>query len=184
MNYSTLILDIIYLIGSVTFILGLRMLSKPESARKGNSIAAVGMTAAILGTIFLHQGTVAPIIYILLAAGIAVGTIIGWMAAKKVQMTAMPQLVSIFNGMGGGCAALISFMEFPVHAHDPKLALMVMAGLIIGSVSFSGSVIAFLKLNGNLNSNPRLPFYNIINAVVLVFTLVMVYLWQLQVLIA
>lgn len=169
MNYSTLILDIIYLIASVTFILGLKMLSKPESARNGNLIAAVGMTAAIIGTIFLHQGAIAPIIYILLFAGIAIGTVIGWIAAKKVKMTAMPQLVSIFNGMGGACAALISLMEFPVHAHDPKLALMVMAGLIIGSISFSGSVIAFLKLNGNLNSNPRLPFYNIINAIVLLF---------------
>ena len=168
---STLLLDLIYLIASVTFILGLKMLSKPESARNGNLIAAAGMTAAILGTIFLRQGTIPSIIYILLFAAIAIGTIIGWMAAKKVKMTAMPQLVSIFNGMGGGCAALISLMEFPVHAHDPKLALMVMAGLIIGSVSFSGSVVAFLKLNGNLNSNPRIPFYNIINAVILVFTL-------------
>jgi NAD(P) transhydrogenase subunit beta len=168
---STLLLDLIYLIASVTFILGLKMLSKPESARNGNLIAAAGMTAAILGTIFLRQGTIAPIVYILLFAAIAIGTIIGWIAAKKVKMTAMPQLVSIFNGMGGGCAALISLMEFPVHAHDPKLALMVMAGLIIGSVSFSGSVVAFLKLNGNLNSNPRIPFYNIINAIILVFTL-------------
>src|ERR1700739_4430077 len=168
---STLLLDLIYLIASVTFILGLKMLSKPESARNGNLIAAAGMTAAILGTIFLRQGTIPSIIYILLFAAIAIGTIIGWMAAKKVKMTAMPQLVSIFNGMGGGCAALISLMEFPVHSHDPKLALMVMAGLIIGSVSFSGSVVAFLKLNGNLNSNPRIPFYNIINAVILVFTL-------------
>ncbi len=171
MNYSTLILDIIYLVASVTFILGLKMLSKPESARSGNLIAAVGMTAAILGTIFLHQGAISSIVYILLFGGIAIGTIIGWLAAKKVKMTAMPQLVSIFNGMGGACAALISLMEFPEHAHSPKLAIMVMAGLIIGSVSFSGSVVAFLKLNGNLNSNPRLPFYNIINAIILVFTL-------------
>jgi len=167
----TVILDVIYLVASVTFILGLKMLSKPESARKGNLIAAAGMTLAILGTIFLRQTPVAPIIYGLLFGAIAIGTVIGWMTAKKVKMTAMPQLVSIFNGMGGACAALISFMEFQEHAGHMKLMSTVMAGLIIGSVSFSGSVVAFLKLNGNLNSNPRLPFYNIINAIILVVTL-------------
>jgi len=167
----TVILDIIYLVASVTFILGLKMLSKPESARKGNLIAAAGMILAIIGTIFLRSTPIAPIVYGLLYGAIAIGTVIGWMAAKKVKMTAMPQLVSIFNGMGGACAALISFMEFPEHAGHMKLISMVMAGLIIGSVSFSGSVVAFLKLNGNLNSNPRLPFYNIINAVILVVTL-------------
>ncbi len=167
----TVILDIIYLVASVTFILGLKMLSKPESARKGNLIAAAGMTLAIIGTIFLRQNAITPIVYGLLFGAIAIGTVIGWMTAKKVKMTAMPQLVSIFNGMGGACAALISFMEFPEHAGHMKLISMVMAGLIIGSVSFSGSVVAFLKLNGNLNSNPRLPFYNIINAIILVVTL-------------
>ncbi len=168
---STLLLDIIYLVASVTFILGLKMLSKPESARNGNLIAAAGMTAAILGTIFLRNNQIPSIIYILLFAAIAIGTIIGWMTAKKVKMTAMPQLVSIFNGMGGGCAALISLMEFPEHAGHMKLMITVMAGLVIGSVSFSGSVVAFLKLNGNLNSNPRIPFYNVINALILVATL-------------
>jgi NAD(P) transhydrogenase subunit beta len=168
---STLILDIIYLVASVTFILGLKMLSKPESARKGNLIAATGMTLAILGTIFLREKKIEPIVYGLLFGAIAIGTVIGWMAAKKVKMTAMPQLVSIFNGMGGGCAALISCMEFPEHAGHMKLMITVMAGLVIGSVSFSGSVVAFLKLNGNLNSNPRIPFYNIINAIILIVTL-------------
>src|SRR5580704_11002798 len=106
MNNTTIILDIIYLIGSVTFILGLKMMGKPDTARKGNLYAAFGMTLAIFGTIFLHNGPIGPII--------------GWMVAKKVKMTAMPQLVSLFNGMGGACAALISIMEFHVHAGDPK----------------------------------------------------------------
>jgi NAD(P) transhydrogenase subunit beta len=174
MNQSIL-LEIIYLIGSVTFILGLKMMGKPDSARRGNTYAAFGITLAILGTIFLHNGPIAPIIYGMLFAAFAVGGIIGWMVAKKVKMTAMPQLVSLFNGMGGACAALISIMEFHAHAStntlDMKTAMMIMAGLIIGSISFSGSMIAFAKLNGNLNKNPRIPFYNIINAIILLITL-------------
>jgi len=170
MNQSIL-LEIIYLIGSVTFILGLKMMGKPDTARKGNTYAAVGMTLAILGTIFIHEKEVKPIVYILLFGAIAIGGIIGWMVAKKVKMTAMPQLVSLFNGMGGACAALISIMEFSVHIGDMKSIMMVMAGLIIGSISFSGSMVAFMKLNGNLNSNPRIPFYNVINAIILLITL-------------
>jgi len=171
MNNTAIILDVIYLVGSVTFITGLKMMGKPDTARRGNSYAAFGMTLAILGTIFLHDGPIAPIIYGMLFGAFAIGGIIGWMVAKKVKMTAMPQLVSLFNGMGGACAALISIMEFHAHAGDMKTIMMVMAGLIIGSISFSGSMIAFAKLNGNLNSNPRIPFYNIINALILLITL-------------
>ncbi|HTB07052.1 MAG TPA: NAD(P)(+) transhydrogenase (Re/Si-specific) subunit beta [Bacteroidia bacterium] len=166
----TFILDIIYLLASVTFILGLKMLGNPESARKGNLIAAAGMTLAILGTIFLRKEPIAPIIYGLLFGAIAIGTIIGWMVAKKVKMTAMPQLVSLFNGMGGACAALISLIEFPEHLGSLKALATVMAGLIIGSISFSGSMIAFMKLNGNLNKDIRLPFYNAINNIILLVT--------------
>src|SRR3954466_12871294 len=93
------ILDIIYLIASVTFVLGLKMLSGPQTARKGNLWAAFGMTLAIAGTMFLHEGEVAPIIYVLIAAALLIGTVIGWMTAKRVKMTAMPELVSLFNGM-------------------------------------------------------------------------------------
>ena len=88
-------LEFIYLIASVTFILGLKMLGHPETARKGNLIAAAGMTLAIFGTIFLYQGEVSNTVYILIAIAIIIGTIIGWMVAKKVGMTKMPELVSI-----------------------------------------------------------------------------------------
>src|ERR1700733_13342221 len=96
---NQIILDLIYLIGSVTFILGLKMMGKPDTARKGNQYAAIGMTLAILGTIFVRNEPVSTILYVLIFAAIAIGTIIGWMVAKKVKMTAMPQLVSLFNGM-------------------------------------------------------------------------------------
>jgi NAD(P) transhydrogenase subunit beta len=183
------ILEICYLIGSVTFIMGLKMMGNAKTARKGNIVGAVGMTLAILGTIFLHDGEVSPMIYGLIFGAIALGTIIGWMTAKKVQMTKMPELVSMFNGMGGACAALISLIEFNhyYHAEFPKVLMSaaltgefhppygfliaVFAGLVIGSISFSGSVIAFLKLNGTMDKPVRLPAYNIINLIVLIATL-------------
>jgi NAD(P) transhydrogenase subunit beta len=178
----TSLLEIIYLIASVTFIIGLKMMGNPKSARRGNLIAAGGMGIAIFGTIFLHQAEVQPVVYGLIFSALIVGTIVGWMTAKKVQMTKMPELVSMFNGMGGACAALISLMEydhlFSAFDNNPLIAvvtmmqgydnilgrvLAILAGLIIGSVSFSGSVIAFLKLNGTMNKPVRLPSYNIIN---------------------
>src|SRR5687768_17934517 len=107
------ILTLCYLIGSITFILGLKMLSSPATARKGNLIAAAGMTVAILGTIFLYEDEGIKLgNYGWIFGGLIIGSIIGTMAAKKVKMTAMPELVSLFNGMGGACAALISVIEF------------------------------------------------------------------------
>src|ERR1700722_14943147 len=107
------LLTVCYLIASVTFILGLKMLSNPASARKGNLIAAAGMTIAIIGTIFLYENNGENLHnYGWIFGGILVGGIVGTLAAKKVKMTAMPEMVSLFNGMGGACAALISISEF------------------------------------------------------------------------
>ncbi|MBL7747940.1 MAG: NAD(P)(+) transhydrogenase (Re/Si-specific) subunit beta [Chitinophagaceae bacterium] len=168
------ILTICYLIGSVTFILGLKMLSNPATARKGNLIAAGGMIIAIFGTIFLYEENGQKLgNYPWIFGGIAIGTVIGFLAARKVKMTAMPEMVSLFNGMGGACAMLISVVEFD---HIAKLfsegwtiypplsqfksdaipviskghILIIVLGLIIGSVSFAGSVIAWGKLNGKV----------------------------------
>ena len=171
-------LEFIYLIASVTFILGLKMLGHPETARRGNLIAAFGMTLAILGTIFLYQGEVASIIYYLIGAAILIGTIIGWSVARKVGMTKMPELVSIFNGMGGASAALIGLIEFNHYVGEQLSILTIIAGVIIGSISFSGSMIAWAKLNGTLNKPIRLPKYNILNnmmlAAILLFGVYMV----------
>src|SRR5947208_2575248 len=106
------LLDIIYLIASVTFVMGLRLLSGPQTARRGNKWAGFGMALAIGGTIFLNEHEVQPIVYILIATALLIGSITGFLAAKKVKMTAMPEMVSLFNGMGGACAALISLLEF------------------------------------------------------------------------
>ncbi|MBD0376358.1 MAG: NAD(P)(+) transhydrogenase (Re/Si-specific) subunit beta, partial [Flavisolibacter sp.] len=109
------LLILIYLIASVTFIIGLKMLSHPETARRGNLIAAGGMTLAVFGTIFLYtdpRTSEGLHNYGWIFAGLLIGGVIGTFAAKKVKMTAMPEMVSIFNGMGGACAALISIFEF------------------------------------------------------------------------
>jgi NAD(P) transhydrogenase subunit beta len=155
------ILQLSYLVGSVTFILGLKMLSHPDSARKGNLIAAVGMTIAILATIFLYHNEAGEKLhnYGWIFGGLAVGTVVGTLAAKRVQMTAMPEMVSLFNGMGGACAMLISVVEYN---HGMELArttaevldkghlTIIILGMIIGTVSFAGSIIAWGKLNGKI----------------------------------
>jgi H+-translocating NAD(P) transhydrogenase subunit beta len=165
------ILIISYLIASVTFILGLKMLSNPATARKGNLIAAGGMMIAILATIFLYTDDAGNKLhnYGWIFAAIIIGSIAGTLAAKKVKMTAMPEMVSLFNGMGGACAMLISIVEFQhlnkyfhylkcrecseiIHANDYFTGsfIIIFAGLIIGSVSFAGSMIAWGKLNGRI----------------------------------
>ena len=167
------ILDIIYLVASVTFVIGLKMLSHPDTARKGNLYAAFGMALAIVGTIFLYNHadgytTREPIKIILILAAIGVGTVAGWLTASKVQMTKMPELVSLFNGMGGACAAIIGLMEYEHNLGKTGALSTIIAGLIIGSVSFSGSVIAFLKLNETMKKPIRIPSYNILNTVVMI----------------
>ncbi len=164
------ILTLCYLIASVTFILGLKMLSNPATARKGNLVAAAGMTIAIIGTIFLYEENGKRLgNYIWIFGGLLIGAVVGTLAAKKVKMTAMPEMVSLFNGMGGACAMLISIVEFNHLAEIAfveqgefassaisnetvlsTILLVIMAGLIIGSVSFAGSIIAWGKLNGKV----------------------------------
>ena len=169
MNVS--LLEICYLIASLTFVIGLKMMGNPKTARKGNLIGAAGMTVAILGTIFFHDGAVPFIIYALIGLSILIGTLAGWVTARKVAMTKMPELVSLFNGMGGACAALISLIEYPHLSQQVSTLIPVLAGLIIGSVSFSGSMIAFLKLNGTMNKAIRIPSYNIVNTLLMIVTL-------------
>jgi NAD(P) transhydrogenase subunit beta len=151
------ILEITYIVASVLFVFGLKMLSHPLTARRGNILAAAGMVAAIIATILWHEKDGEHIRNIPWIIGaIVIGTAIGWTIAKKVKMTAMPQLVSFFNGMGGAAAALISMMEFP-HVSPELIAksgmanghvLAILLGLMIGTVSWAGSMIAYGKLDG------------------------------------
>ena len=164
------LLEICYLIGSITFIIGLKMMGNAKTARNGNLIGAFGMGIAILGTIFLfnseHTSREAIKIGLIFSA-IGIGTGIGWMTAKKVEMTKMPELVSMFNGMGGACAALIGLTEFEHNIGNTSALGFIIAGLVIGTVSFSGSIIAYLKLAGKMNKPIRFPQYNIFNNVLL-----------------
>lgn len=165
------ILDIIYLFASVTFVVGLKMLSGPQTARRGNLFAAFGMGLAVVGTIALPEHEIAPIIYMLIGAALLIGSVIGWIAAKKVKMTSMPEMVSLFNGMGGACAALISLLEFHHNVGIMDRTAIILAGMVIGSVSFSGSMVAFMKLNGTINKSIRLPNYNFINLAMMLLIL-------------
>jgi len=158
-------LSIIYLIVTVTFIIGLKLLGHPGTAKKGNLIAASGMGLAIIGTIFLHDLEVSNLVYGLIGAAILIGAIIGWMIAVKVEMTKMPELVSLFNGFGGASAALIGIVEFGSNEMNSTKMITIIAAIIIGSITFSGSMIAWAKLNGTLWKDIRLPKYNLINNV-------------------
>ncbi len=173
--------EIGYLIGSVSFVLGLKMMGQPDSARKGNLVAAFGMGMAVIAALLFDEKgyhVINNIEFIVLA--IFLGTLVGTIIAKRVQMTAMPEMVSLFNGMGGLSAALISLIEWRHHVSiDPPggasmemaLYIPVIAGLIIGTISFVGSIVAWGKLNGKIGDF-RFPSQQVINAIVLVAILV------------
>jgi NAD(P) transhydrogenase subunit beta len=156
-------LSVIYLVAVVTFVVGLKLLGHPETARRGNLITATGMGLAILGTIFLHDLVVPSFIYVLIGSAILVGSVIGYFIAIKVKMTKMPELVSLFNGFGGASAALIGMVEFGNSTGNTTQVITVIAAIIIGSLTFSGSMIAWAKLNGTMWKDIRLPKYNLIN---------------------
>ena len=162
------ILEISYIIASITFILGLKMLSNADSARRGNLIAAFGMGLAIVATLAFYEKISSDKLlnYGLILAGLVIGSVIGTVMALKIKMTAMPQMVSFFNGMGGACAGVISIVEFNhlMHggAYPLGMMLVILLGLIIGSVSFSGSMIAYGKLEGKIGDK-ALPLGQIIN---------------------
>src|SRR3989440_320409 len=147
--------NLAYLVTIVTFILALRFLSNPATARRGNQIGAVGMLIAIAVT-FANSKVVS---YWEIAVGMVVGGAFGAVAARRVKMTAMPQMVALFNGVGGGAAALISLAEFhnligaPGHLQrDISISLALSA--LIGSISFTGSMIAFAKLQDLIQGRP------------------------------
>ena len=146
------LLELSYLIAAVLFIVGLKFMSHPETARKGNLWAAVGMGLAMVTTLFLHRNDHGQSISlyngILVVVSIIVGSIIGTIIARRVKMTAMPQLVSFFNATGGLASAMVALMEYG----DPEntSALVTLLGLSIGAIAFSGSMIAYGKLDGKV----------------------------------
>src|SRR5687767_6737467 len=143
----------LYIVAFSLFIVGLHMLRGPRTAVRGNLVAAVGMAIAVVATLLDDRISDWPLIVI----GLAIGTAVGVPAARNVHMTAMPQMVALFNGVGGGAVALISVVEFRSEPDIPLDALIpILFAAIIGSISFWGSNIAFLKLQelmkGGLNT--------------------------------
>jgi NAD(P) transhydrogenase subunit beta len=144
-----------YLICAILFITGLKRLSSPATARSGNRLAAVGMTFAIVATLFDER----VVSYGWIALGAVVGGVAGAIGARKVKMTAMPQMVALFNGFGGGAAALVALADY----HDSigaagdipaKIIVSILFSAVVGSISFSGSMIAFGKLQEVISGSP------------------------------
>ncbi|MCF8531039.1 MAG: NAD(P)(+) transhydrogenase (Re/Si-specific) subunit beta [Candidatus Nanopelagicales bacterium] len=141
-----------YLVAAVLFILALKGLSSPKSARTGVLLGAVG---AVLATVVLFFSGIELLNLSLILIALAVGSVIGAVAARKVKMTAMPQLVALFNGVGGGAAALIAVVEYMEHGEADLLYLIfTVATVIIGAVAFSGSIVTYLKLQELMTSRP------------------------------
>ncbi|MEM7371404.1 MAG: NAD(P)(+) transhydrogenase (Re/Si-specific) subunit beta [Bacteroidota bacterium] len=177
--------DIIYFAGVLLFIVGLQRLGHPASARRGNLMAAAGMGISILASIFYPmEGSHGN--YLWIFAGMGIGAVIGWLAAKRVQMTAMPQLVSLFNGLGGACAVVISLVQL-IGAEQGATPMSqaelgtILLTLLVGSVAFTGSLIAWAKLDGRLKDNALVPpFPTIFNMALLLISLGLVIFMAVQ----
>ena len=149
------VINALYIVAFILFIVGLRMLRGPRTAVQGNQVAAVGMLIAVVAT--LLQDGVGD--WGLIAVGLVIGTAVGIPSARSVKMTAMPQMVALFNGVGGGAVALISWAEFREAGGDIELERLIpiLFAAIIGSVSFWGSNVAFAKLQELTKARPRIP---------------------------
>jgi proton-translocating NAD(P)+ transhydrogenase subunit beta len=162
----TIAIAIAYLVAAVLFILGLKQLSSPKGARNGNFTAAAGMVIALGATIPLLRFTVAGITII--AIGVVIGAIVGTVGARMVKMTAIPQMVALFNGVGGGAAALVAVSELLHFGRNPALAeaLPSVFSIVIGSISFAGSMVAFAKLQELMTGTPiTYPGQQLVNGV-------------------
>jgi NAD(P) transhydrogenase subunit beta len=172
------LIDLLYLFSATTFLVALKGLGSPKRARYGNMVAAFGMLVAVVATFFKFVDGHALHHVGLILLAMFIGTIIAVPTARFVEMTAMPQLVAIFNGVGGGAASLVSITEF-VHIKSTNPAtyvtLEVLLGVLIGTVSFSGSAVAFAKLQELMTGRPvTYPGQQIINAIVGVVALALI----------
>ena len=164
---------VLYIVAFVLFILGLRLLNHPRTARRGNILAAIGMAFAVVGTLLYDFVSD----YLLIAVGMAVGTAVGAPAARSVKMTAMPQMVALFNGVGGGAVALAAFVDYLealAAGGNPELEQLIpiLFAAIVGSISFWGSNIAFGKLQEVLPGRPiQLPGQQFLNIALLAVVL-------------
>ncbi len=147
-----IIIALSYLLSSILFILGLKNLSSPKTARRGNQLAMSAMLIAIIVT--LTKNEILDFTYIII--GLIIGSAIGVMIARKIQMTAMPQMVALFNGLGGGASALVALAEYNRLTGELRIDVIIsmVVSLFIGAVTFTGSLVAFGKLQGLVRSAP------------------------------
>jgi H+-translocating NAD(P) transhydrogenase subunit beta len=148
------LIAVAYLVAAVLFILGLKQLSSPKGARNGNFTAAAGMVIAIVATLPLLRFTTAGVAIIVV--GVVIGTLVGTFGARMVKMTAIPQMVALFNGVGGGAAALVAVAELLTFGQRPPFAeaFPSVFSIVIGSISFAGSMVAFAKLQELMTGTP------------------------------
>jgi NAD(P) transhydrogenase subunit beta len=163
MSVFDTVIRLVYLLAATCFVLGLHLMNSPVTARRGNQVSAAGMAAAIAATFaaVIHSGTVTGIGWTVMIAGIIAGSVAGLYSARTVKMTAMPQLVSMFNAVGGGAACIVAIQDFIRLATAPgapsvsgTVAVATALDVMIGAVTFSGSLIAAGKLQGVVNSAP------------------------------
>ena len=154
-------IQLVYVLAAVCFVVGLHLMNSPATARRGNQVSIAGMVIAGVATLILmiHYGTVTATGWIVLISGTLIGSAVGLYAAQTVQMTAMPQLVSMFNSVGGGAAALVAIYEY-IHTESNAggvlgtTTVFTLLDVLIGSVTFSGSIIAAGKLQGLIPGQP------------------------------
>ncbi len=169
------ILELSYLIAALLFVYGLKLLSHPITARRGNLWAAIGMGLAMITTLLFHKNSngegIALMNVWIIILFVGLGSVIGWIVARKVKMTAMPQLVSLYNASGGAASMLVALLEYPnAVAGDVASILVTILGLVIGAVAFSGSVIAYGKLDGKVGDIMK-PFMTYLNLFLLIITI-------------
>jgi NAD(P) transhydrogenase subunit beta len=153
-------IQLVYVLAAACFVVGLHLMNSPATARRGNQVSMTGMIIAGLATLILliHDGTVTATGWIVLIAGALIGSAVGLYAAQSVQMTAMPQLVSMFNSVGGGAAALVAIYGY-INAESGggvlgTTTVFTVLDVLIGSVTFAGSIIAAGKLQGIVPGQP------------------------------
>jgi NAD(P) transhydrogenase subunit beta len=164
-------IELFYLLATILFIIGIMRLNSPATARSGNQLAGVAMLIGIIVTLLSRE----IISYEFIIAGIIIGGVIGLFGALKVEMTAMPEMVAIFNGFGGGASALVAwaaFVRLSTAAHGIEQLSTIGLSILVGSVTFTGSFVAFGKLQGFISGNPiTFRGQNILNLVLIIGTL-------------
>ena len=171
--------SLVYLLAAVLFIVGLKFLSSPRSARRGNGVAAVGMVLAVAWTVVELRDSFTPAGIAICVAGVVIGGVAGTVAARTVKMTAMPQMVALFIGVGGGAAALVAVSELlKLAGHRPEFqtGFPDVLAIIIGGISFAGSAIAFAKLQGLMTGTPvTYPGQHMVNVLLALVTLALAF---------